>query len=72
MSISVFSARSTMENKPFNGVTDQAPRATPVSKYLILYNVRVSFVTSPLKHQSGLQQTTLKKKISLFFRENNT
>ena len=45
MSISVLSARLTTENKPFNGVTDQAPRATPVSKYLIIYNVRVSFVT---------------------------
>ena len=49
MSISVLSARLTTENKPFNGVTDQAPRATPVSKYLIIYNVRVSFVT-PAKH----------------------
>ena len=45
MYISVFNARSTTENKPFNGVTDQALRTTPVSKYLIIYNVRVSFVT---------------------------
>ena len=45
MSISVFNVRSITENKPFNGVTDQALRASPVSKHLIIYNVRVSFVT---------------------------
>ena len=34
-----------MENKPLNGVTDQALRATPVSKHLTIYNVHVSFFT---------------------------